>query len=99
MPNRYFHDYYREHGQGGTNAQQRNLLPLFKVLLEEDGHRIERRLRDARHTGARDGGASGGQDTERDPGWGGLTGRLAAWRRHSVTCAGPTAGRGVRLLR
>ena len=27
--NRYFRDYYRRHGQGGTNAQQRNLLPLF----------------------------------------------------------------------
>lgn len=38
MLNRYFRDYYREHGQGGTNAQQRNLLPLFKFLLEEYGH-------------------------------------------------------------
>jgi hypothetical protein len=29
MLNRYFRDYHREHGQGGTNAQQRNLLPLL----------------------------------------------------------------------
>lgn len=35
MLNRYFRDYYREHGQGGTNAQQRNLLPLFNFLQEE----------------------------------------------------------------
>jgi len=38
MLNRYFRDYFRKHGQGGTNAQQRNLLPLFKYLQEEDGH-------------------------------------------------------------
>lgn len=29
---------HREHGQGETNAQQRNLLPLFKFLHEEHGH-------------------------------------------------------------
>jgi len=38
MLNRYFRDYHREHGQGGTNAQQRNLLPLFKFLQDEHGH-------------------------------------------------------------
>jgi hypothetical protein len=38
MLNRYFRDYHREHGQGGTNAQQRNLLPLFKFLNEELRH-------------------------------------------------------------
>jgi integrase/recombinase XerD len=38
MLNRYFRDYYQRHGQGGTNAQQRNLLPLFKFLQEEHGH-------------------------------------------------------------
>ena len=38
MLNRYFRDYHRAHGQGGTNAQQRNLLPLFKFLEEEYGH-------------------------------------------------------------
>jgi hypothetical protein len=43
MLNRYFRDYYREHGQGRTNAQQRNLLPLFKFLQEEYGHRIRTR--------------------------------------------------------
>jgi integrase/recombinase XerD len=38
MLNRYFRDYHQRHGQGGTNAQQRNLLPLFKFLQEEHGH-------------------------------------------------------------
>ncbi|MBV9445897.1 MAG: hypothetical protein JO345_08385 [Streptosporangiaceae bacterium] len=36
--NRYFRDYHRMHGQAGINAQQRNLLPLFKFLEEEYGH-------------------------------------------------------------
>ena len=38
MLNRYFRDYYHERGQGGTNAQQRNLLQLFKFLQSEYGH-------------------------------------------------------------
>ncbi|HXL89459.1 MAG TPA: site-specific integrase [Streptosporangiaceae bacterium] len=38
MLNRYFRDYYNEHGQGGTNAQQRNLLQLFKFLQSEYNH-------------------------------------------------------------
>jgi hypothetical protein len=40
MLNRYFRDYYNERGQGGTNAQQRNLLQLFKFLQSEYGHPI-----------------------------------------------------------
>jgi DDE superfamily endonuclease len=38
MLNRYFRDYYNEHGQDGTNAQQRNLLQLFRFLQSEYGH-------------------------------------------------------------
>ena len=30
--NRYFHEYYRQHGQGGTHTQQRNLRQLFNYL-------------------------------------------------------------------
>ncbi|HZR50777.1 MAG TPA: site-specific integrase [Streptosporangiaceae bacterium] len=36
--NQYFRDYYRRRGQGGTNAQQRNLLQLFNFLQREYGH-------------------------------------------------------------
>ena len=36
--NRYFRDYYRKRGQGGTNAQQRNLLQLFNFVQIEYGH-------------------------------------------------------------
>ena len=32
MLNRFFADYHREHGQGGTNNRQRNLHHLFKWL-------------------------------------------------------------------
>jgi integrase/recombinase XerD len=33
--NRYFREYYREHGQGGTHTQQRNLRQLFNYLEAE----------------------------------------------------------------
>ncbi len=36
--NRYFRDYYRERGQGGTHTQQRNLIQLFNYLQREYGH-------------------------------------------------------------
>jgi hypothetical protein len=29
--NRYFREYYLEHGQGGTHTLQRNLIELFKL--------------------------------------------------------------------
>jgi site-specific recombinase XerD len=38
MLNRFFRDYFRQHGQGGTNAQQRNLRHLFNFLQREEGH-------------------------------------------------------------
>jgi hypothetical protein len=38
MLNRYFGDYYNRRGQAGTNAQQRNLLPLFNFLQHEYNH-------------------------------------------------------------
>jgi site-specific recombinase XerD len=38
MLNRYFRDYFDRRGQGGTNAQQRNLLQLFNFLQREYGH-------------------------------------------------------------
>jgi hypothetical protein len=37
MLNRFFRDYFRRHGQGGTNAQQRNLRHLFNFLQREEG--------------------------------------------------------------
>lgn len=37
MLNRFFRDYFRQHGQGGTNAQQRNLRHLFNFLQREEG--------------------------------------------------------------
>ncbi|MGH3156471.1 MAG: hypothetical protein ACRDNF_07855, partial [Streptosporangiaceae bacterium] len=37
MLNRFFRDYFRQHGQGGTNAQQRNLRHLFNFLHREEG--------------------------------------------------------------
>jgi site-specific recombinase XerD len=33
--NRYFREYYLEHGQGGTHTQQRNLIQLFNFLERE----------------------------------------------------------------
>ena len=36
--NRYFREYYLEHGQGGTHTLQRNLLQLFNFLQREHGH-------------------------------------------------------------
>src|SRR4051812_10071870 len=36
--NRFFREYYREHGQGGTHTLQRNLLQLFNYLSRELGH-------------------------------------------------------------
>ncbi len=36
--NRYFRDYYRACGQGGTHTQQRNLIQLFNYLQREYGH-------------------------------------------------------------
>jgi integrase/recombinase XerD len=35
MLNRYFREYYLEHGQGGTHTQQRNLIQLFNFLERE----------------------------------------------------------------
>jgi site-specific recombinase XerD len=35
--NRYFREYYLEHGQGGTHTQQRNLIQLFNYLERERG--------------------------------------------------------------
>ena len=37
MLNRYFREYYLEHGQGGTHTQQRNLIQLFNYLERERG--------------------------------------------------------------
>jgi integrase/recombinase XerD len=36
--NRFFREYYREHGQGGTHTLQRNLIQLFNYLNRELGH-------------------------------------------------------------
>jgi integrase/recombinase XerD len=36
--NRYFREYYLEHGQGGTHTLQRNLLQLFNYLQREHGY-------------------------------------------------------------
>jgi integrase len=36
--NRYFREYFREHGQGGTHTLQRNLIQLFGFLDRERGH-------------------------------------------------------------
>jgi site-specific recombinase XerD len=36
--NRYFREYYLEHGQGGTHTLQRNLIQLFSFLQRERGH-------------------------------------------------------------
>lgn len=38
MLNRFFRDYFRRRGQGGTNAQQRNLRHLFNYLQREEGY-------------------------------------------------------------
>jgi integrase/recombinase XerD len=35
--NRYFREYYVEHGQGGTHTLQRNLIQLFNFLERERG--------------------------------------------------------------
>ena len=35
--NRYFREYYLEHGQGGTHTQQRNLIQLFNYLERDRG--------------------------------------------------------------
>ena len=36
--NRYFREYYLEHGQSGTHTLQRNLIQLFNFLEHERGH-------------------------------------------------------------
>jgi site-specific recombinase XerD len=36
--NRYFREYYLEHGQGGTHTLQRNLIQLFNFLQRERDH-------------------------------------------------------------
>jgi len=36
--NRYFREYYLEHGQGGTHTLQRNLIQLFNFLAREREH-------------------------------------------------------------
>jgi site-specific recombinase XerC len=38
MLNRYFREYYLEHGQGGTHTLQRNLIQLFSFLARERDH-------------------------------------------------------------
>jgi len=37
MLNRYFREYFLDHGQGGTHTQQRNLIQLFSYLERERG--------------------------------------------------------------
>jgi integrase/recombinase XerD len=36
--NKYFREYYLEHGQGGTHTLQRNLIQLFSFIDHERGH-------------------------------------------------------------
>lgn len=36
--NRFFREYYRERGQGGTHTLRRNLIQLFNYLNRELGH-------------------------------------------------------------
>jgi len=36
--NRYFREYYLDHGQGGTHTLQRNLIQLFNFLARERDH-------------------------------------------------------------
>jgi integrase/recombinase XerD len=36
--NKYFREYYQEHGQGGTHTCQRNLIQLYNFLQHERGH-------------------------------------------------------------
>ena len=38
MLNRFLRDYFRQHGQGGTHSQQRNMRHLFSYLSRELGH-------------------------------------------------------------
>ena len=38
MLNRFLRDYFRQHGQGGTHSQQRNMRHLFSYLAREAGH-------------------------------------------------------------
>jgi integrase/recombinase XerD len=38
MLNRFLRDYFRQHGQGGTHSQQRNIRHLFSYLAREAGH-------------------------------------------------------------
>ena len=38
MLNRFLRDYFRQHGQGGTHSQQRNMRHLFSYLARETGH-------------------------------------------------------------
>ena len=59
MLNRYFREYYLEHGQGGTHTQQRNLIQLFNFLERERGgrHPLQGRAQPVR----------GGQGAAQDP--------------------------------
>ena len=59
--NRYFREYYLEHGQGGTHTQQRNLIQLFNFLERERGlrHPVQGRAQPVR----------GGQGTAEDTVW------------------------------
>jgi integrase len=36
--NRFLRDYFRQHSQGGTHSQQRNMRHLFSYLARETGH-------------------------------------------------------------
>ena len=38
MLNHFLRDYFRQHGQGGTHSQQRNMRHLFSYLARETGH-------------------------------------------------------------
>ena len=58
MLNRFLRDYFREHGQGGTHSQQRNMRHLFSYLARETGrpsplHRRPAPLQRARSGAAR----------------------------------------------
>lgn len=39
--NRYFREYYDQHGQGGTHTQQRNIIQLFNFLEREYGQPLK----------------------------------------------------------
>jgi hypothetical protein len=64
--NRYFREYYLEHGQGGTHTAQRNLIQLFNFLRRERNHPTP--YTDGLNRYARQVGGELGQLTERPGG-------------------------------